>query len=224
MLGVNAVFAAHYLPLEERRAPMEDQFSHYNIAPRWITSEPSEEEVRDFYDSREVSWKTKVSRTPYPGTVPFKTLNEAEISLAYKHLKIYEQIVEEDIPVSLVLEDDALFEDDFAHKFNFNLAHTPRDWDFIFIGSGCDLRISPDTRREGQVAYLKEHPASKCTDSYVITKKASEKILETLTPLSFPIDFELNYQMCLHDMRVYWWDPPIIRQGSQCGMFRSTVQ
>jgi len=38
------------------------------------------------------------------------------------------------------------------------------------------------------------------------------------------IDFELNYQMCSHQMNVYWWEPPIVKQGSQCGLFKTEIQ
>ena len=54
--------------------------------------------------------------------------------------------------------------------------------------------------------------------------EAAKKILSTIIPFTFPIDFELNYQMELHDMNVYWWEPPLVAQGSQCGVFGSAIQ
>ena len=51
-----------------------------------------------------------------------------------------------------------------------------------------------------------------------------KKVLDTIIPFTFPIDFELNYQLSLHDMNVYWWEPPIVQQGSQCGLHRSAIQ
>mgnify|MGYP003661463581 CR=1 FL=1 len=56
-------------------------------------------------------------------------------------------------------------------------------------------------------------------DSYIIKKSAAKKILNNIVPFTLPIDFELNYHMASHDMNVYWWDPPITKQGSECGVF-----
>ena len=128
------------------------------------------------------------------------------------------------ISSALVLEDDAVFDKSFVNEFNMNLYRTPKDWDFIFIGSGCDLRVENRKIQEGKVAYLRDHPASKCTDSYVISIDSARKVLDTINPFSFPIDFELNYQMALHNMNVYWWEPPLVRQGSQCGLYKSKIQ
>ena len=125
---------------------------------------------------------------------------------------------------SLILEDDVVLCDNFEHFFNLFLQQTPDDWDFIFIGSGCNLRIDPHKVKQNQTAYKKAHPASKCTDSYCIKNTSAEKILNTIIPFSLPMDWELNYQMLLHDMNVYWWEPPLVIQGSQNGLYNSAIQ
>ena len=107
---------------------------------------------------------------------------------------------------------------------NQNIERTPEDWDYIFIGSGCNLRINPKLVLPEKVAYKKEHPATKCTDSYCITFSAAKRVLSTILPFTLPIDFELNYQLERHDMNVYWWEPPIVVQGSQCGLYDSELQ
>ena len=78
-----------------------------------------------------------------------------------------------------MLEDDVLFTDNFTEIFNKNLESTPEDWDYIFPGSGCDLRVPKAKLEEGKIAYLKNHPATKCTDSIIIKLDAA-KILKTL--------------------------------------------
>jgi len=114
-------------------------------------------------------------------------------------------------------------EEDFINNFNFNLMSTPNDWDLIFIGSGCNLRVPKSRRITGKIAYKKEHPASKCVDSYLINYSASDKIYNTIIPFTLPIDFEINHHMRVHDMTVYWWEPPVITQGSQCGLYESEI-
>jgi GR25 family glycosyltransferase involved in LPS biosynthesis len=224
MIYVHAVYLAHYSPLTERRIMMEKQFKDYGILCDWFEDEPTETETQRLYDNSPKSWKEKISIVPGHSMIPHRELNYPDISLVFKHIKMFETIVENGIKSSLILEDDAILEDDFVNKFNFNLSRTPRDWDFIFIGSGCNLRIPREQIEPGKIAYRKSHPASKCTDSYLVSLSAAKKVLETIKPFSFPIDFELNYQMCLHDMSVYWWEPPITVQGSQNGLYTSEIQ
>lgn len=226
MLAINAVYIAHYSPLVERRAFLDTQLAQYNIDAQWFEQEPSSQEIERLYSPSPSAWKMKISQVPNQAPEPFRFLNKADdtadVSLAYKHIKMYEKIVEKNILTCLILEDDVIFEEDFVNRFNFNLYNLPKDWDMVFIGSGCDLRISPSRLKIGKISYLKEHPASKCTDSYIIKKSAAEKILSTIVPFTVPIDFELNYQMYIHNMNVYWWEPPLIRQGSQCGLYETT--
>jgi GR25 family glycosyltransferase involved in LPS biosynthesis len=224
VLAVNAVYVAHYNKLVERKKHLLGQLLVNNIECFWFEQEPNKQEIRKKYDGRVESWNKKILQVPYPSSVPYKQLNRAEISLAHKHIKIYEDIIKNNFEFSLILEDDVVFCDDFTHKFNFNMYETPRDWDFIFIGSGCNLRIDKTKTKEGKNAYLKQHPASKCTDSYVVKKDAVKKIMNTMEKYSFPIDFELNYQMCINKMNVYWWDPPLVTQGSQNGLYSSEIQ
>jgi GR25 family glycosyltransferase involved in LPS biosynthesis len=137
---------------------------------------------------------------------------------------MYQDIATGTAESCLILEDDVVFAENFTEQFNKSLKNTPEDWDMICIGSGCNLRISSDRLIPGQIAYKKQHPASKCTDSYIITKKAAEKICKTIVPFNFPIDWELNYQLWHHNMNVYWWEPPVTKQGSQCGLYGSEIQ
>jgi GR25 family glycosyltransferase involved in LPS biosynthesis len=210
--------------LTKRKEYLLEQLKKNNIECQWFEQEPTDQDVLEKHDDTLESWQKKISQVPYTENVPYKKLNYAEKSLAHKHIKIYEDIVKNNNNFSLVLEDDVVFCDDFVQKFNFNIYNTPKDWDFIFIGSGCNLRIDKNRVVDGQPAYIKEHPASKCTDSYVVKKSAVEKILNTMEQYSFPIDFELNYQMCINNMNVYWWEPPLVIQGSQNGLYRSEIQ
>ena len=217
-INANAVYVAHYSPLVDRRKSLERQLDEIKVKATWFENEPASHEAEMLYETSIDEWRRK-SALGYKHTEPYRKLNKADISLLYKHIKIWEAIVEENIEICLVLEDDIIFEEDFVNKFNLNLHQTPRDWDFIFIGSGCNLRIAPERIQKGVPVYKKSHPASKCSDSYVVTKDAAQKVLNTFRPFTLPIDFELNYHMFEHNMNVYWWEPPITKQGSECGIF-----
>jgi len=223
MLMVNKVYVAHYSPLKERKKILLKKLNNYGIQVHWVENEPTEEDVERLHINTPLLWEYKITNLDYGGPIPHKQLTKSELSIAFKHLKIYEDVVANGVKTALVLEDDVVFEDDFVNNFNFNLMNTPNDWDLIFIGSGCNLRIPKNKRIPGKIAYRKEHPASKCVDSYLIKRSASDKIYNTIIPFTLPIDFEINHHMWAHDMVVYWWDPPVITQGSQCGLYKSEI-
>lgn len=224
MINVDKVFVTHYKPLKERKGNIENLMTFHNIEFDWVDGEPDRDYIANFYDNTPEGWRKRAENEMYSNPPSRKQMKESEISLLFKHVEVYKKIVKEKIQTTLVLEDDVLFIKNFSEQFNFNLRTTPSDWDFVYIGSGCNLRIDNNRLQQGQVAYIKEHPASKCTDSYLITYEAAKKILNSIERFAMPIDFELNYQMWLHDMNVYWWEPPVVAQGSQVGTYRSAIQ
>jgi len=217
-------YVAHYNKLKDRKANIEKLFklaSYSNY--EFVTDEPSKYFIDNFYIASDTIWYERVSPLNYGGIINYKKLSKAEISLLYKHYIIFNKIIEGDDEEVLVLEDDVIFSTSFSKQLKDILVDVPFGWDFIFLGSGCDLRISKKQLVEGKLCYLKSHPASKCTDSFIVTKAAAQKVLSSLMPFVLPIDFELNYHMFLHDMKVYWVDPPIIKQGSQTGLYQSLI-
>jgi len=218
-------YIAHYKPLKERRETFVNALAAADLTEcEWVTAEPTSNFLSLYSSSPEV-WDYRNNLLNYPDNVPFKKLSRAELSLLFKHYLILEQIASSPDRYGLVLEDDAVFDvSTFKSTLKHNILATPSCWDFIFIGSGCNLRIHSSELLAGKTAYLKSHPASKCTDSFLVKKTAAQRILTTFFPFAFPADFELNFQMFVHDMAVYWWEPPIVAQGSQNGLYQSVIQ
>jgi hypothetical protein len=224
MLAVEKIYLTHYSPLSHRKQTVTKHLLDTQVGPiNWVEGEPSLKYIEKNYDKGS-RWVQKLESMGTTPLIPIRLLNDAEISLLYKHVKVYEDMVKNKVSSALVLEDDVILSENFKTNFNLFCSLTPRDYDMIFIGSGCNLRIPASQLVEGRVAYKKDHPASKCTDSYVITYKSAERLLSSILPFTFPIDFELNYQMFKHEMNVYWWEPPLVKQGSQCGAYRSEIQ
>ena len=216
-------YVAHYNKLTDRKANIEKLFKLASYPDyQFVTNEPPKEFIDEFYSTSEELWHKRVSQLNYGGPINFKKLSKAEISLLYKHYVILNEIIDND-DEALILEDDVIFSTSFAQELKDVLNDVPDDWDFVFLGSGCDLRVPKENLIENKLCYLKTHPASKCTDSFLITKAAAQKILSSLMPFVLPIDFELNYHMFLHDMKAYWVEPPIIKQGSQTGLYQSLI-
>lgn len=217
-------FIAHYSPHEDRRNLLLKSLpSFIKDNMTWIEEEPGDSFLSLFFNSEEL-WSRRISPFNYGCPVPFCPLSRANISLLYKHYVILNEIANGDEEYSLVLENDVLFSPDFNTAFPAHLASTPADWEVIFIGSGAGLRVPTQHLLPNITAYRKSHPASKCTDSILFKRSAAQKIVSSFFPYVLPIDFELNYQMFIHDLKVYWWEPPLTSQGSQSGLFPSGIQ
>lgn len=172
---------------------LEGKIIDYTFFLEYDKSDLTDDIINRYYSDDHSSQQRKLELWK-PQVHKSRRLNLAEISLTIKHFEILKIISESNHEKVLVLEDDVILCDDFVEKFEIYLDKTPKEYDMIFLGSGAGLRPQ-DTSTE-HVAYLKAHPASKCTDSYIITKDASKKIKSTYTPFNLCVDFEMAYQMC----------------------------
>jgi len=227
MNKIDMIFVLNLASLAERLGNISSFLSGHGERFRVIQEEPPEEWVSKLPQDKE-EWDRKISFIDYcePVPRPHRSLSKEELSIAWKQLRALEIIVEEDMDRALILEDDVLFRGNFFDLFE-DFSKENVDYDALFIGSGCNLRIDSSFIISNKHLYLKSHPAAKCADSYVITNAAAKKILSTLHPLSLPWDIELCYQMKKHDMKVYWMEPPITAQGSQMrigGEYSSAIQ
>jgi GR25 family glycosyltransferase involved in LPS biosynthesis len=63
-----------------------------------------------------------------------KGLNNGELGCYLSHLRIYQLIVSEGWNKTLILEDDALFTDEFFAKFEMHFNALPENWDMWYLG------------------------------------------------------------------------------------------
>jgi len=217
-------YIAHYTKLENRKKNLEQLLTAADYKNfHFVTDEPPKHFVDMFYSSSPKLWKERIAGLNYGSKVNYRGLSRAEISLLYKHYLMFERIACGNDSYALILEDDVIFGENFKEELKNSIEQTPPDWDFIFIGSGCNLRIPPRQLQPNKVSYLKKHPAGKCTDSFLVKQAAAVRVLSTLLPFVLPIDFELNYHMMKHDMKTYWIEPPFVCQGSQNGQYTSEI-
>jgi GR25 family glycosyltransferase involved in LPS biosynthesis len=202
------VYITHYKPLIERLDFMTRQLESYGIKFNIIDQEPHEGWIEDRIDARR-------EKLQFFGADFVRPMSKSEISLAWKHYLFMKKAAESERH-SLVLEDDALLSPNFVDIVNKIL--DVKDWDVVFPGSGCNLRKS------GEGLIPVPHPASKCTDSYIVTSKAARKMFSTMSKsIDVAIDWELSFQMMHHDLRVCWLEPPIVMQMSQNGSWKSSI-
>lgn len=215
-------YILHCKKLSNRFAFMNEQINTHGFTDVvWYTdndaSDQVEEDLNGIYEGvrpQNVE-KLKIYNEYSP-----RILNAGEISLSTKWGKVIKIIADSDDVYALVLEDDALLCRNFSKLFQKYIDSTPSDWDMIYLGDGCNLHAN---YTEGKHAYLKEHPASRCSDSVLIKKTAAEKISKTWFPFDHGSDFELSWQQYHHDLNVYWWEPTLVTQESQGGRFTSAL-
>ena len=145
-------------------------------------------------------------------------LQQASVSLFYKHIETWRQISDGSDDFSLVLEDDAVLDDKFVPKLDRYIAQLPPNFDMMFIGNGCNLHIDIPPGTIG----LKQW--TRCTDSYIISKTCAAKLLKHVhDTISLPIDHWINQRAQGLNLMIYWCEPTIVSQGSENGLFQSCV-
>jgi GR25 family glycosyltransferase involved in LPS biosynthesis len=107
MLNVNKVYVAHYSPLTDRKQFLLKLLEDNKISSEWVENEPSPEEVINL--SSPESWNSKFSEVGNVNFHPKRELKKSEFSLCFKHLKIYQDVLKNNISTALILEDDVCF-------------------------------------------------------------------------------------------------------------------
>ena len=144
-------------------------------------------------------------------------LKPAEISLVLNWAAVAQDAVLNKYSAVMIFESDVLFSDGFLPELDAAL-QALRDvpWDFLSISASVGLRPKrePGNTMPGWFPPIYPYYHTRCADSMIFKVSMLEKILGTLFPFSEVLDWELNYQLTLHESRSLWLDPPIVRQGS----------
>ena len=229
VLTVDQVYVTHYSPLSDRRKAMESALRILGIDATWITAYDQEVLTEEYLGACVQRLDSSViDRAVYFEHVDlrhhYRTLNAAEISLSLKHIEALRCFCSSGGALALILEDDVLFCRDFVEQCNRFLSETPQDFGIIFPGDGCGFRVPPSLIRPDQVAYRVQPPLAKCTDSYIVTHAAAWKLLNKLLPIFLPPDTQLTYWLRSLGIATYWWEPNLITQGSQVGIYESVLR
>lgn len=212
---INKIYICHYTKLLNRKPILDSQINKLNLnnITEWV----------EVYDKEEIDINKLINELPnIKNKLNIKghfnrTLKMSEISLLLKHNHIWENMIENDIENVLVLEDDALFNDNFITDFNSYIDELPSDYDLLWVGSCCGLHANP--LENGKHIYRKD--GSRCTHAYLINKKCAIKMLEYFKINNSPADFMFNEAIIKYKLNNYWLEPDII---SQNGIFKTSIQ
>lgn len=200
------IFVAHYSKLVERKNHIIEMFKRQGI---------TEYEFIENFD--------KESLTEEELSI-FSNLNLSEISLFLKHIYIYKKIIEK-YDEALVVEDDIVMCDNFMNQLQKYKTQVPKDYDIVYLGNGCNLHVDSKVIRPSQHIYEIKDKRSKCTDSYLIQKKACIQLVEYFEKeIHLSIDWWLTEASKSKYLSIFWVEPTLVTQGSQINLFKSSIQ
>lgn len=136
-------------------------------------------------------------------------LNSAQICITIEHIETYKEIVnrtsDNDDSWYLILEDDAMFFENFVNDINLYLDNVPQDAEYLDISDYFTIRSQNMWER-------KDSTRTNC--GYLIKRSTCVKLLSTIVPFEYPIDHELNKQLKMHNIKTYWSNKSLIHHGS----------
>ena len=210
------IFVLHYSKLVDRKKHILEQFNKQGIIDYEFIEKYDREDLQDcdmlLFD---------------------QCVKKSMMSLMNKHFYVY-KLISENYERALILEDDVILNDNFIDNLNNYITQLPEKFDMLFIGDGCNLHIEKHKLILNKNIYEKcLYPtswggdcASRCSDSYIITKNCANKLCEYINNLEdkikLPSDFWLNTAARDNDFKVYWAEPTIVTQGTQNGLFKTS--
>jgi len=155
-------------------------------------------------------------------------LKDGEIGLAQTYEYLFKDILQNFLPrdVFLVLEADVLFQENFIKNFKevyLEFVEIPGNNKICFLGDGCNMH----PRKDQQVSkWLYETGGTKCTDSMLMTYETAQELYKCTSEniINKPVDHMWNDFFKERNINSYWIEPAIIKQGSSCGVYNSTIR
>lgn len=129
------------------------------------------------------------------------------VGLCLSHYMIWQICLSMKEDRYLILEDDALFYDDWFPRLEKALVDTPADADILMIGH-CNATNKPKTHIKGEIYDLR-YP--QCTQAYVVYQKALIPLLEQQRDIWAHIDLTLIFKSFPY-LNVYTVLPRIVDQ------------
>ncbi len=165
------------------------------------------------------------------GVKQTSTLSKAEIEVTLQHFECYRRIVSSGVANAVIFEDDVIFKKHFKQLFNCFTAELPTDCDIFYFGKGCGRRPAPMTGYDRiqnilgkKYIFKNKKSQSRFTDSYMVSARAAQALVQNGFPFHLPIDWELNYLQPMLKLNVYWSHPMITFQGSKFGYYKSSIK
>ena len=145
-----------------------------------------------------------------PKMIADKVVRPSDLSLAMKHTSVAFDIVVQNHPHALVLEDDAEFQEAFVDILVNIIKDAPRGWDAIFLSECYPGMIAAKWGKGGEYVAprLWRMPGARCLDAFLLSQEGARKVLLSLPLAAMAMDWQLNI---MKNTTFLWTDPFIVR-------------
>jgi glycosyl transferase family 25 len=145
------------------------------------------------------------------------------IGCGLSHIKIYEDVINNNYNNVLILEDDIYFKDNFHSILNNALDELPNDYDVLYIGyfglssehtyydHNYLLKILSNKKTEKNIfntIYCPEFPLG--THAMIISNKGCQKLLQIMNKMYWHIDWQISFNN--KDLNIYATNKRIVHQ------------
>lgn len=116
----------------------------------------------------------------------FTKLTKGGMGCALSHLKVWQKIIKQNIPYSLILEDDVVLDKDLVQKLDILRPFTPKKFDMLFLG------YHPNTAKYINKLYSVYGKAKNVRGlfGYVVSLQGAKKLVKAF-PITHQIDTEI---------------------------------
>ena len=204
-------FVVHYSKNIDRKQRLEKEFKKYEISfVKWVKE----------YDRENMTEKEHLYK--HLKKYSEKPINKGQISLTLKHYYALEQIIKNEIPISVIMEDNVTFTDNIKEKVQDYLKEaTDRklEWDIIFDGDTHYLKYKEGKVTGDKKLYKKTNKitdqcqgSTRCSNFYIITLNAARKYYKAFTPFYNVCDHWSNHLFRKLHFNIWWVEPPIVHR------------
>lgn len=189
----------HHSPLTERKEHMLKQMNYHHVT---------------LYEFIEHEYANKIPS--------FINITVEEQSLFLKHINAIHRAIIKRIYVVNIFEDDAVLSESFIAMYMRLMKEVKVGWDVLFLGACVGMHVNNvDTQR---VLYRMNRSRGACM--YVLNYDSCVKLLMAFNRCSVidcPFDHWLNEVIEKMNLVCYWSEPVLVEQGSELGLFKSSL-
>lgn len=135
-------------------------------------------------------------------------LTRGQIGCYESHARIWNRIVQSNLPHALVLEDDAdiSYSQETVNKLNTMLdeLQTQHDWDVLYVGN---IGLHPIKRKV--TPHLNEPSGWEGLYTYFITQAGARKLLKNAFPIAKPVDIFVGDEARKGNLKLLAMSPPL---------------
>lgn len=198
---IDKIFIIHYEPLIDRKLFLDSIIPKLKLDYEFV--------FMNDYNDNQIMNNLDFYYLYDPKIYPRK-LNKNEICVTVKHIEVYQKILKQGLKNCLILEDDAIFDEDIINQIE-KTDNEIKEFDFVFLSTCCNLRSNNITIGK------KIYPSltTRCVNGYLVNYKCLHNIINNFIKFSYPIDWHLNQIQKDCNLKFGWHEPPLITQGSE---------